>query len=142
MNTPVRIASTADEEHDVSHFYASYTEYNKVLRTWFVAFGIGGPAYFLVNPAIAKELATRHRLGLVVALFLVGAAAQVAGAVINKAANWYVYVAYTVDGQLGTRKHKCSEWVAKQFWFDVLLDLLTVGAFGYAAWLLFTVFAA
>jgi hypothetical protein len=138
-DTPIEVEVS---EPDVSHFYASYTEYNKVLRTWFVAFGIGGPAYFMVNPSVAKELSVRHQLRLVVALFLIGAASQVVGAVINKAANWYVYVAYTEDGKLGTRKHKCAEWVAKQFWFDILLDVLSVGVFGYAAWLLLTIFAA
>ena len=34
---------------DVSNFYATYLEYNRVLRTWFVGFGVGGPVLFLVQ---------------------------------------------------------------------------------------------
>jgi hypothetical protein len=36
-------------EEDAVGTFQAYAEYNKTLRTWFVAFGIGGPALFLVN---------------------------------------------------------------------------------------------
>jgi hypothetical protein len=42
---------------DASDNYTTYLEYNRVLRTWFVAFGIGGPALFLANDSVSKKLA-------------------------------------------------------------------------------------
>ena len=48
---------TKEEEIDSTSSYATYLEYNKVLRTWFVAFAIGGPALFLANETLGKRLA-------------------------------------------------------------------------------------
>ena len=141
MSDATPTEESSEPVHDVSHFYASYQEYNKVLRTWFVAFGVGGPAFFLVNAELGRKLATFGLLREIVALFLVGAAAQVLGAVLNKVANWYTYVAYTADGELGTVKHRFWEFVAGQFWLDVVLDLISIFCFGRASWLLFTTFA-
>ena len=122
--------------------YAAYSEYNKTLRTWLVAFGIGGPALFLVNDTVAKRLVTAGTLKTVAALFLIGTAVQVLSALLNKASNWYVYQAYAPGGVQGSLKHRCCEWLTSHFWIDITLDLLSFSAFGYAAWLLFTVFAA
>ncbi len=95
----------------------------------------------MTNDAIAKRLASAGTLKLVVALFLVGAGVQVLGALLNKACNWYVYQAYSPGGVRGTWRHQCSELLTSHFWIDVLFDLLSICVFGYALWLLFTVFA-
>jgi hypothetical protein len=101
--------SSKEEDIDSTSSYATYLEYNKVLRTWFVAFGIGGPALFLANETLAKRLAQVGLLKPVVALFLAGVAAQVLGAFINKIANWYVHLAYTDDSVRNTRRHHFFE---------------------------------
>ena len=67
--------------------YAAYSECNKTLRTWLVAFGIGGPALFLVNDTAVKRLVTAGTLKTVAALFLIGIAVQVLSALLNKASN-------------------------------------------------------
>lgn len=91
-------------------------EYNRVLRTWFVAFGVGGPALFLVNEKLAKSLATAGQLRLVVSLFLAGATVQVLGALLNKVANWYVYIC-TIDPKLkGSLRQRFADWLISQFW--------------------------
>jgi hypothetical protein len=131
------ITSVSD---DGTGSFETYLEYNRTLRTWFVAWGVGGPALFLVNDAVAKKLVEAHELRSVVSLFLVGVAAQVFGALINKLANWYVY-ASKVDADSKKLPYRLANWVIDQFWIDVGLDLLTIGAFGEAAWLLMTVFA-
>jgi hypothetical protein len=41
--------SVSAYERAAGHF-SNYAEYNKLLRSWFVAFGIGGIALFLVSP--------------------------------------------------------------------------------------------
>jgi hypothetical protein len=76
---------------DPADSFKTYLEYNKVLRTWFVASGVGGPALFLVNEKIAEKLVKANLLREVAALFLIGAAAQILGALANKVSNWYVY---------------------------------------------------
>lgn len=129
------------EADDGSGSFETYLEYNRVLRTWFVAFGVGGPALFLVNGDVAERLADAYQLRLVVILFLIGAGAQVMGALLNKFANWYVYVSIIDEDNSKNRSYKFAEWLAEQFWIDIALDILTIGVFGYAAWLLLTVFA-
>ena len=130
------------DEYDSSGSYAQYAEYNKVLRTWFVAFGIGGPALFLVNEGVARQLAAVGYLKYVATLFLIGAGAQVFGAFINKVANWYVHQGFTSEGGSRALKHRFAAWVVDQFWVDVVLDLVTICVFGYAAWLMLAVLAA
>ena len=129
------------EEDDAAETFQAYFEYNRILRTWFVAFGVGGPALFLVNDKIATRLAVAHQLRVVVVLFLIGAASQVLGAFLNKVANWYVYQSTMDDEVKGSKRHKAAEWLVNQFWPDIVLDIGTIAAFGYAAWLILTVFA-
>ena len=68
--------------------FAAYLEYNRILRAWFVAFGIGGPALFLINRPIGERLAENGQLQAVAAMFLIGAGSQVLGAMLNKIGNW------------------------------------------------------
>lgn len=132
--------SGTEEEDDASEAIRAYAEYNRILRTWFVAFGIGGPALFLVNDKIAEKLVTLGHLRWVVALFLIGATAQVLGALLNKIANWYVYVC-TIDPEMkGSRRQRFADWLMDQFWIDITIDVITIVSFGVAAWLLMTVF--
>jgi hypothetical protein len=121
---------------------SAYLEYNKILRSWFVAFGVGGPALFIINADIGQKLAATGQLTLVSALFLVGAGSQVIGALINKTSNWYVYrgardAAYQAKG-----RYIMCRWIVVQYWFDVVVDVLSVAAFGLATWRLLTVFGA
>jgi hypothetical protein len=136
---PSDLADHQDE--DASDAISAYLEYNKVLRTWFVAFGIGGPALFLVNEKIAGELAKLGSLRLVAACFLGGAVAQVVCAMINKFANWYVYMATIDTARKYSWQCKLADKVIEQFWFDILIDVGTLVAFGIAAWQMLTVFA-
>lgn len=129
------VGSGADE-------LSTYLEYNKVLRSWFVAFGVGGPALFLINPAIAKTLVSKGELTRVSILFLLGAAFQVAGALINKACNWYVYRGANDRPFQDLIRYKVSMKLVRQFWIDLTLDVLTIIAYGLATWDLLMVFAA
>ena len=132
---------TEEEELDASGSFDIYLEYNKVLRTWFVAYGAGGPALLLTSERLSKNLAAAGNLRTVALLFFAGVAAQVLGALINKIANWYVHSAYHQVNVTRSIKHKCAEWVVNQFWIDVLVDVVTVVVFGLAAWLLLTALA-
>jgi hypothetical protein len=130
-----------DDEDDASGTFDAYFEYNRILRTWFVVFGVGGPVLFLTNEKISTQLIRVNQFRLVVVLFLVGVGLQVFGAFVNKVANWYVFQATVAENVEGTRRHKFSEWLLDNFWIDISLDFGTISAFGYAAWLLLNVFA-
>jgi hypothetical protein len=130
------------KEEDPADSFGVYLEYNKILRTWFVAFGVGGPALFLVNEKIAERLASHSLLLDVAALFLIGAAAQIIGALLNKIANWYVYMAGYKESYQGIWQHRWSEKFMHAFWFDFLVDVTTILCFGAAAWMMLTIFAA
>ena len=41
------LAETENDER--KEYFSAYTEYNKILRTWFVTFGVGGPLLLLAN---------------------------------------------------------------------------------------------
>jgi hypothetical protein len=129
------------EQDDASDAFGAYLEYNKILRTWFVAFGVGGPALFLVNEKVAERLAKIGELKYVATLFLIGAAAQIGGALLNKTANWYVYRSAWGDPETKHWRYKFANWLVEQFWIDVLLDIATIVCFGIAAWQLLTSFA-
>ncbi len=125
-------ALSGDEE------YSAYLEYNKVLRSWFVAFGIGGPALFLINPQIGNKLAGTGHFKYISGLFLAGAAFQVLGALINKFDNWYVYRGANDLDYQRKKRFKASKWLIEQFWIDIGLDVATAVAFGLATLYLFT----
>ena len=128
-------------EEDPVGSYSTYLEYNKVLRTWFVTFGVGGPALFLVNDKIAERLVKGGMLKEVAILFLAGATAQIIGALLNKITNWYVYMSAYEANFRGTWQHKFSEWFTHAFWFDIAVDVITIICFGVAAWRILTVVA-
>lgn len=134
-------SSIEHEGEDVSDSFSAYQEYNKILRTWFVAFGIGGPSIFLVNDKVAIRLATDGELKFVATLFLLGAASQIFGAFINKIANWYEYRSNWGDPETTQRRYKISHWLIEQFWIDIAIDLITFVCFGIAAWKLLTAFS-
>jgi hypothetical protein len=121
-------------------YFPAYLEYNKVLRTWFVAFGIGGPALLLVNKLLIDKLIATSNLRCVAIAFMSGAVAQVIGAMLNKIANWYVYLGKEEKFK-STWQYKVSLRLLHQFWIDISIDIFTVFVFGYAAWKMLSVFS-
>ena len=122
--------------------FSAYLEYNRILRSWFVAFGVGGPALFLINPQVRDGLVAKGQLTKVAALFLFGTGSQVFGAVLNKVSNWYVYRGAEDEAYREQCKYKFFNCVVEQFWVDILLDVATILLFGLASWPLLTVFAS
>lgn len=141
MSSPGSDDNSSDvTDSEAAKCFQSYLEYNRVLRAWFVAFGIGGPALFLINDTIASRLAREGLLSRVATLFLVGAAAQVLAAFMNKVSNWGVYYGTVDYGFKRTMRYKCAFRLVTQFWIDVILDIVSVLAFGSAIWYMLTLF--
>ena len=94
-----------------------------------------------MNEKIAQKLAETGNLKLVAVFFLLGAAAQVVGAFLNKTANWYVYMSEAVATFRPLWQTRLARWYVEQFWIDIVLDVGSMLLFGLAAWRLLTVFA-
>lgn len=124
------------------HNYNKYTEYNQTLRQWFVAFGIGGLAVFLVEDTVREKLVEAFELQSVALLFLAGSAAQIFVTFVNKVANWYKHDETENNIENAGCKYVVSQWLLEQFWIDIVCDLITIGTFGYAIFKVFNVFSS
>jgi hypothetical protein len=120
--------------------FANYSEYNKTLRTWFVSFGVGGPVALLINPGLLKPLKEAQDLAYAVYPFLFGCAVQILVALLNKYSSWYAYAAETHPPRKSRKLYKFWVWVSVQIWIDILADLLTVAAFGWAVFIVVITF--
>jgi len=122
-------------------YFESYAEYNRILRSWFVAFGIGGLALFLLESPVRESLLASGRTRILVVLFLIGVTAQIIVAFLNKYANWYCYFGEDNPAFMRTRLYRFWSGIASQFWIDIIFDILTVGCFLSGIWMLFEIFA-
>lgn len=140
---------TGDNAHDdeAESLYSTYDSYNRAVRTWFVSFGIGGPALILTNSDLASELKEAGVVGRVAVAFLIGCALQIAIAITNKISAWYSYsdsldsetTENKKSGKKNRRKYReKSYWrkfwlrIESQFWIDITCDLMTLCAFAFA----------
>ena len=121
-------------------YFESYAEYNRILRSWFVAFGVGGLALFLLESPVRAALLASGQTRVVVILFLIGVIAQIMVAFLNKYANWYCYFGEDNPAFLRTSLYRFWSSIASLFWIDIILDILTVGSFLTTIGMLFDVF--
>lgn len=122
-----------DSKHSSDDFYAVYSDYSKILRAWFVAYGIGGPVLFLTQDKIADLLIRSGKSDFVVYSFLVGVALQVIIALVNKWVNWYLYFTHiNLEKYEHKWTYKIIDWISERFWIDVIADLGSIVAFGLA----------
>jgi hypothetical protein len=119
---------------DKDSYFNAYQEYSKVLRTWFVVYGIGGPVLLLTNEALAKTLKASGESKSLAALFLAGVALQVTLAALNKFSMWGVYFGELKNAFKRTRRYRISYWFSEQFWVDLVVDVLTLLSFALATW--------
>ena len=120
--------------------HKSYQEYNKALRTWFVAFGIGGPVLLLTRDSMLLKLSTKMLLKPVALLFILGAAVQIFIALINKIECWYCYYADVNEEYSKTKFGRFMIWLDNQFWIDILCDIITIVSYLIAIILIFHVY--
>lgn len=126
-------------ESDKDGHFANYAEYSKTLRSWLVAYGIGGPVLFLTNKDAPAKLAGSPHLDTIVTLFLVGVGFQIFLAFINKWAAWHMYKAGVTDDYQSTLQYKTWYWINDQSWIDCVFDLIALASFSAATWLILKV---
>lgn len=121
------MASKEDE------FLAAYHEHNKILRTWLVAYGVGGPILIFSNEVIGEKFrrVPPESVRCIVCLFLAGVVFQVLLAFANKVLNWLAY-------DIASRHPTVKTWdsmvhrLVNCFAIDMALDLMTIVAFAGA----------
>jgi hypothetical protein len=111
------------ETHQES--YKNYADYNGVLRTWFVSFGLGALVLFMIHPDFVNLLREKNHFLIVVLLFLAGCLGQIAVALINKFSSWHVYDAT----KKGIPTGKWTSYFYNAFWIDKFIDTATVVSF-------------
>ena len=108
-----------------------YEAYNATLRAWLVGYGFGVPALFILNEEAQGRLLAAPNAGYyIVRLFLIGAAAQILMAFVNKTIAWCAY--YVHDDVEKKRAGKCATWIASfeyAFGIDVFFDLVSLSTF-------------
>lgn len=116
--------------------WASYVEYNKLLRSWFVSFGIGGPVLLLLNPGLLVTLKEDGLAFAVVGLFLAGCTFQIVIAMLNKTVAWYMYCSEHDTARRSAKWYARCERLSESYAIDLTLDILTLLAFVAAVLLL------
>lgn len=122
-----------------TEYLEAYAEYSKVLRTWFVAYGIGAPVLLLTNDVLSKALRASGCARFVAGSFLAGVLLQVVVASFNKASMWALYYGETQPSFKVSRWYRAGYWFSEAFWIDLTVDLLTMMLFGLATWTAFDV---
>ena len=68
-----------------------YSEYNKTLRAWLVAYGIALPALFITSEDAKNYLSSLVYHETIIIIFLSGLASQITIAFVNKFVSWSAY---------------------------------------------------
>lgn len=131
-----------DSKSSRADSFASYADYNRTLRTWLVAFGIGAPVLFLTNEKLSEKLISAPNAKCIVFAFLAGCFAQVIIALINKITNWCEYYGEIAPEFKKKHYYIVADYVGRQFLIDFTADVITIGLFFYSVYSLFDVFLA
>ncbi|HEY5603379.1 MAG TPA: hypothetical protein VIM41_09735 [Gammaproteobacteria bacterium] len=117
-----------------------YADYNKTLRAWLVGFGFGVPALFIVNDAAQARLIAAQNAKFIIWLFLIGAAAQVLMALVNKVVSWCAYYKYDKGENNINPVARLLATLENMFIIDVVLDVVSLVAFAWSIILIVNLF--
>jgi len=129
-----------------ARFNTTYADYNKVLRTWFVAFGIGVPAALLLDKDARELLHTSCSTELIIYSLVIGTAIQIFLAFLNKYIAWcnsYIILNDESEEKDKVEVNELIEWIAnltEKIWIDVVGDIVTIVLFGIAILSLYRLF--
>jgi hypothetical protein len=134
--TPLAKITKESSAHDsaAAEFYAVYDHYSKLLRTWLVAYGIGGPVLLLSSDTLLAKVSSSGSAKSIAVLFLFGVALQVLLAIANKTVMWVCYYGEINPAYCSKRRYKYCEWISEQFWIDFFVDVSSMILFGLATY--------
>jgi hypothetical protein len=125
---------TAAKDDAKGHF-DNYSEYSKTLRSWLVAYGVGGPVLFLTSKDAPTEIAKSPHLELIIALFVGGVGFQILLALINKWAAWHMYRGELESSYKRSTSYKVWAWINDQSWIDLSIDFGALISFSVATFI-------
>jgi len=117
-----------------------YSEYNKTLRAWLVAYGIAVPALFITSKDAKDFLTTLENHEAIIMIFLLGMASQILIAFVNKFVSWSAY--HRDDCKIN--ELACNSFVRRiasienSIWIDLIFDVLAILFFSIATVMLLT----
>ncbi|MGE0151445.1 MAG: hypothetical protein AB7R90_02425 [Reyranellaceae bacterium] len=109
-----------------------YADYNRMLRTWFVLFGVGAIAALIGSKELVDGLKSEGTLRIVVLFLAIGAAAQIVLAFVNKTAAWCQYYGECNEDFGNGRICKFARKVSAYYWLDLVADVATMVCFTVA----------
>ncbi len=108
-----------------------YSEYNKTLRAWLVAYGIAVPALFITSKDAKEFLTMLANHETIIVIFLLGMASQIMIAFVNKFVSWSAY--HRDDCIINGLN--CNSFVERlasienSIWIDLVFDVLAILCF-------------
>lgn len=118
-----------------SDYFSDYDAEAKALRTWFVAYGIGGPVLLLTNESLRAKLVASGESRQIAAAFLIGVGLQIVLTLAMKHALWECYLQPSADSSLAHRF--VDRWI-----FDLAGDVISLVAFLWATYRTFMILTA
>ena len=113
-------------------YYSAYQYHSNLLRTWLVAYGIGGPVLLFTNDSLWGQLRESGEVIFVGTLFLIGVACQIFLAGLNKTVMWTLYFGEG-DPQFQEKcRYKIMAWLSGQIWIDLGFDIASMGLMAWA----------
>jgi hypothetical protein len=129
--------ASKEKDNNAKDYYDEYAASRNTIRVWFVTFGIGGLYLLLTQQETLKKLNEFNLAKEVSVCFLIGVGAQLFIALLNKYLNWYNY--YCENH--GKAQRDFLMYLSRQFWIDILCDIISCYSFGQVIWLLINVYS-
>lgn len=118
-----------------SDYWEPYSYFTKLLRTWFVAYGIAMPSLLATQETFAGAIFESGDPAAVVGCFLGGVAIQVLVALVNKVTQWYLYCGENDHAVRLKLQYKLADRISEQNWLDILADIASAGLLGFGTYL-------
>ena len=117
----------------------AFDRYESMLRTWFVAYGIGGPILLMTQASLRTRFVAAPNCACIGILFLLGVAFQVIENFFYKMTTWYQYRGEVKPEIKCGRMYKFSKLVEDCYCIDICFDLATFLLFLVATILVFPI---
>ena len=121
--------------------YSAYQYHSNLLRTWLVAYGIGGPVLLLTNDSLWQQLKESGEVSFIGTLFLTGVAFQILLAALNKAVMWRLYYGEDNPQSQTTKWYTMAAWLSRQIWIDLGVDMTSMVLMAWATVTVFGIIA-
>ena len=122
---------------DRDDYTGAYRHYAGVLRTWLVAYGVGGPVIILTNDKLWEAMQSARILALAGSLFLLGVALQVLLALLNKTTMWLSYYGQDHEEFKKSRRYAAAKWLRSKYLIDFVSDVGSILLFAGATVVVF-----